>query len=146
MLRPAQNHETQVCKRYETYMSHDFGHHETYRCIRSYSFLCLSYLSQLATRHEQEFSRGRKPTKLDQVKQAMRRDLEEGIDLDNMREKELAARYRVSREPRARHAVPSRCQSRQINSRRLATNDKLRHERRLADTRCRSEKRVDEDL
>jgi hypothetical protein len=51
--------------------------------------------------------RGRKPTKFEQVKQAMRRDLSEGSELQNMREKELAAKYGVSRDTarKARDAV-----------------------------------------
>lgn len=51
--------------------------------------------------------RGRKPTKLEQVKQAMRRDLSQGSELQNMREKELSAKYGVSRDTarKARDAV-----------------------------------------
>jgi Bacterial regulatory proteins, gntR family len=51
--------------------------------------------------------RGRKPTKLEQVKQAMRRDLSQGSELQSMREKELAAKYGVSRDTarKARDAV-----------------------------------------
>jgi hypothetical protein len=51
--------------------------------------------------------RGRKPTKLEHVKQAMRRDLSQGTDLQGMREKELAAKYGVSRDTarKARDAV-----------------------------------------
>ena len=54
--------------------------------------------------------RGRKPTKLEQVKQAMRRDLSQGSELRNMREKELAAKYGVSRDTarKARNAVVSK--------------------------------------
>jgi Bacterial regulatory proteins, gntR family len=51
--------------------------------------------------------RGRKPIKLEQVKEAMRRDLSQGSELQNMREKELAAKYGVSRDTarKARDAV-----------------------------------------
>ena len=51
--------------------------------------------------------RGRKPTKLEQVKEAMRRDFLQGNQLQNMREKELAAKYGVSRDTarKARDAV-----------------------------------------
>jgi hypothetical protein len=51
--------------------------------------------------------RGRKPTKLEQVKQAMRHDFSQGSELQNMREKELAAKYGVSRDTarKARDAV-----------------------------------------
>jgi hypothetical protein len=51
--------------------------------------------------------RGRKPIKLEQVKQAMRRDLSQGSELQNMLEKQLAAKYGVSRDTarKARDAV-----------------------------------------
>jgi hypothetical protein len=69
--------------------------------------------------------RGRKPTKLEQVKQAMRRDLSQGSELQNMREKELAAKYGVSRDTarKARDAVRAE-NCRRLNSRQIATNDK----------------------
>jgi hypothetical protein len=51
--------------------------------------------------------RGRRPIKLEGVIQAMRLDLLQGTDLQGMREKELAAKYGVSRDTarKARHAV-----------------------------------------
>ena len=50
---------------------------------------------------------GHKPKKLEQVKQAMRRDFSQGSELQNMQEKELAAKYGVSRDTarKARDAV-----------------------------------------
>jgi hypothetical protein len=56
-------------------------------------------------------SRGAKPKKLEQVKEAMRNDIRQGrrtvAELSNMREKDLAAEYGVSRDTarRARKAV-----------------------------------------
>jgi Bacterial regulatory proteins, gntR family len=58
-----------------------------------------------------EQRRGRKPIKLEQVKQAMRRDISQGqystTDLQNMLEKDLAAKYGVSRDTarKARDAI-----------------------------------------
>jgi DNA-binding GntR family transcriptional regulator len=55
--------------------------------------------------------RGAKPKKLEQVKEAMRKDIRQGrhtlAQLSNMREKDLAAEYRVSRDTarKARKAV-----------------------------------------
>ena len=51
--------------------------------------------------------RGRKPIKLEQVKEAMKRDFSQRSELQNMQEKELAAKYCVSRDTarKARDAV-----------------------------------------
>ena len=51
--------------------------------------------------------RGRKPIKLEQVKEAMKLDFSQRSELQNMQEKELAAKYRVSRDTarKARDAV-----------------------------------------
>ena len=69
--------------------------------------------------------RGRKPTKLEQVKQAMRRDFSQRSELQNMQEKELAAKYGVSRDTarKARDAVVPQIVD-ELNCRQIATNDK----------------------
>ena len=51
--------------------------------------------------------RGRRPIKLEEIKQAMARDLLQGSELKNMPEKQLAAKYGVSRDTarKARNAI-----------------------------------------
>ena len=69
--------------------------------------------------------RGRRPIKLEEIKQAMARDLLQGSELKNMPEKQLAAKYGVSRGYRAEGTQCYRAENcRQLNSRQIATNDK----------------------
>jgi hypothetical protein len=69
--------------------------------------------------------RGARPRKFEQTKEAMKSDIQNVrltvAQLENMREKDLAARYQVSRDTvrRARDAVLS-----ELNSRQIPTNDK----------------------
>ena len=69
--------------------------------------------------------RGARPEKFEQAKDAMRNDIQQGrltvAELDNMLEKNLAAKYGVSRDTarKARKAVLS-----ELNSRQIPTNDK----------------------
>jgi hypothetical protein len=73
----------------------------------------LGTTSPPSTRAAEARPRGRRPEKLEQVKAAMKRDIQEGRhtieDLKSMRQKVLAARYDVSRETavKARAAVES---------------------------------------
>jgi hypothetical protein len=72
--------------------------------------------------------RGRRPNKLEQAKEEMRRDIQEGrqtaATLNDMREKDLASTYRVSRDTarKARDAVLSDIDE-NSNSLQTATND-----------------------
>jgi hypothetical protein len=69
--------------------------------------------------------RGVKPEKFERTKTAMRNDIEQGqlstLDLSEMKEKNLASMYCVSRDTarKARNAVLS-----ELNSRQISTNDK----------------------
>jgi hypothetical protein len=69
--------------------------------------------------------RGVRPEKFEQTKEVMRNDIQQGqitvAQLENMREKQLAARYGVSRDTarKARNAVLS-----ELNSRQIPTNAK----------------------
>jgi hypothetical protein len=69
--------------------------------------------------------RGRKPVKFERVKEAMRRDIAEGRQLEDMLEKELAHIYGVSRDTarKARIAVLSEYVE-NSNSDKSSTNDK----------------------
>jgi hypothetical protein len=72
--------------------------------------------------------RGRNPIKLERAKEAMRKDIQEGrqsaAELSEMLEKDLSARYDVSRDTarKARIAVLSELPA--LNSRQMPTNDK----------------------
>jgi hypothetical protein len=69
--------------------------------------------------------RGPKPTKLEQVKQAMRQDFSQASELQNMPEKELAAKYNVSRDTarKARNDVLPTISDKSIVDK-MTTNDK----------------------